>query len=420
MAIELWDYQLKAVDQLKNGSVLCGGVGSGKSRTALAYYLFRVCDGSVKCIVKERDSERCYVFSESYQLMQLPRDLYIITTAKKRDSLEWQKECSLFCLYPEIDGHSGVKVTIDSWNNIAKYKKIVSAFFIFDEQRVIGSGSWVKNFLDIARKNQWILLSATPGDQWTDYIPVFVANGFYRNKTEFCNRHCRYSRFSKYPKIEGYYGEPVLERLRDQILVPMEDQRTTKRQRIDVFVDYDKEKFKQVYALHWDPFEQKPIEESGKWVYLMRKVLNSDPSRIEKISEIFDREGCIIVFYNYNYELEMLRNLCKERGILYGEWNGQVHSDVPKGESWMYLVQYSAGCEGWNCTKTDTIVFYSQSYSYRQTEQAAGRIDRINTPFETLKYYHLRSKCWLDMMIYSRLKEKKNFNESSIKWKKGV
>ena len=404
MAIKLSDYQKAAIDQLKNGSILCGGVGSGKSRTALGYFYFKECKGKIK------------VNGEGFFREPIaPRDLYIITTAKKRDSLEWDKECADFVLMKDsTKSVAGIKVTIDSWNNIQKYKKIYGAFFIFDEQRVVGSGAWVKAFLDITRKNHWILLSATPGDQWKDYIPVFIANGFYRNKTEFYNRHCVFSRQVKYLKIDRYLDEKYLSKLRDSILVKMEDNRSTVRHDILVEVDYDKLKYRTVFRDRWDPYENEPIPETGKLFYLMRKVVNEDPSRLKRTAEIIQEKECCIIFYNFTYELEALKSLCVEIGIKYKEWNGQKHEELPKGDKWVYLVQYAAGAEGWNCITTDTIIFFSQSYSYRMTEQAAGRIDRMNTPFIDLYYYHLRSTAPIDLAIHRALSKKKNFNEKSF------
>ena len=168
MAIELRDYQLDAVHRMKNGCILCGGVGSGKSRTSLAYYFTQ--EGG--CI-------------QPYSPMKKPRDLYIITTARKRDDLEWDEELVPFLLStkPENNSLYKNKVIIDSWNNIGKYTDVKGAFFIFDEQRVVGSGAWVKSFLKIARWNKWILLTATPGDTYSDYLPVFLANGFFKNRT---------------------------------------------------------------------------------------------------------------------------------------------------------------------------------------------------------------------------------------------
>lgn len=404
MAIELRDYQLEAIDQLKNGSILCGGVGSGKSRTALGYFYFKECQGEMKVNGKGH-----------YIPMKSPRDLYIITTAKKRDSLEWERECSKFVLSNDPSSSvSGITVTIDSWNNIKKYKDIYGAFFIFDEQRVVGSGVWVKTFLNIARKNHWILLSATPGDQWSDYIPVFVANGFYRNKTEFTNRHCVYSRHTNYPKIERYLDEKYLSKLRDSILVHMEDQRNTVRHDILVHVEYDKLLYRMVFRDRWDPYTNEPIPETGKLFYLMRKVVNSDPSRLEKAAEIIQERKRCIIFYNFSYELYALRSLCENLGITYAEWNGEKHEDLPTGKEWVYLVQYSAGCEGWNCITANSVIFFSQSYSYRMTEQASGRIDRMNTPYVDLYYYHFRSSAPIDLAIYRALSMKKNFNERSF------
>ena len=403
MNVDFYDYQLEAINQMKNGSILCGGVGSGKSITALGYYFLKDCKGGLKI---NGDGE--------VKEFEEPKDLYIITTAKKRDSGEWERECGRFLLYKDSSlSFCNVQVVVDSWNNIKKYTKVVGAFFIFDEQRVVGSGAWTKAFLSITKKNHWILLSATPGDQWTDYIPVFIANGFYKNKTEFTTMHCVYSRYYKFPKIEKYVGEYVLQRHLNDILVNMNDHRLTCRHEEFVNVGYDKLLFRRVMKDRWDPYDNCPIEEVGKLFYLMRRVVNSDPSRIEAVKELAVRKKRTIIFYNFTYEVELLRKMCDEASIPYAEWNGEHHDNLPEGAMWAYLVQYTAGCEGWNCITSDTVIFYSQSYSYRQTEQAAGRIDRINTPYYDLWYYYVKSSAWIDIAIRRALDKKQNFNERS-------
>ena len=382
MSVPLYDYQQDAVDRLKNGSILCGGVGSGKSRTSLAYY---------------------------YKVART-KDLYIITTARKRDTKEWEDEVEPFDLK--------CKVTIDSWNNIGKYKDIVGAFFIFDEQRVVGYGAWVKLFLKITRVNEWILLSATTGDTWQDYIPVFIANEFYRNKTEFAREHIIYSRFSKYPKIDRYVNEGKLLRLRRQILVTMDFKRKTVSHHEDVYVSYDISLYKDVTRSRWDPYKNEPIPDASGLCYVWRKIVNTSEARQLALLEIFEKHPKLIIFYNFNYELDILKEMFGAyAGVQVAEWNGHKHESIPTGPSWVYLVQYTAGAEGWNCITTDTIVFYSQNYSYKIRQQAAGRIDRLNTPYTDLYYYHLKSRSGIDLAISKALKEKKKFNESKyVKW----
>jgi hypothetical protein len=379
---------------------LCGGVGSGKSRTALAYY-FKECGGGWS--------------KQLYLPMKEPKDLYIITTARKRDTLEWEGEMVPFLLTtsddPDVSYYKN-KVVVDSWNNIKKYKDVHGAFFIFDEQRVVGSGAWVKAFLNIARKNKWILLSATPGDTWQDYIPVFVANGFYKNKTEFCREHVIYSRFTKYPKIDRYINTGKLIRYRNQLLVTMEFMRHTVSHHNDIFVDYDVAKYKEATRTRWNPFKDSPMINAAELCYVWRKIVNSDDSRQVAVLELFEKHPKMIIFYNFDYELDILKSIFKAAGVKIGEWNGHKHQPVPDGKSWVYLVQYTAGAEGWNCIKTDTIVFYSQTYSYKVLEQARGRIDRMNTPFTDLYYYHLKSRAAIDLGISRALREKRNFNEN--------
>ena len=391
-----------AIENLENGKILCGGVGSGKSRTSLGYYY------------KEQDGD---LYSEEYVPMNdPPQDLYIITTARKRDTKEWEGELTPFLLStnPEINLYEN-KVVVDSWNNIAKYKEVKNAFFIFDEQRVVGSGAWVKAFLKIAKANNWILLSATPGDTWMDYVPVFIANGFYKNKTDFTSNHVIYSRVvTNFPKIDGYYNTGRLIRLRNKILVDMDFKRKTIAKHEDVFVNYDILTYKAAGRDRWDPYKNEPILNAGGLCYVWRKIVNSDISRQTALMELFEKHPKMIIFYNFDYELDILKTLFEETPVDVAEWNGHKHQEIPDSDSWVYLVQYNAGAEGWNCIKTDTIVFFSENYSYKVMQQAAGRIDRLNTPFTDLYYYHLKSKSGIDLAIARALKEKKKFNETKF------
>ena len=395
--IELYDHQKLAVEKLKTGSVLVGGVGSGKSITALAYY------------AKKNPEKK--------------KPLYIITTARKRDTLEWDKEIIPF----DIPNY-----VVDSWNNIAKYKDVQDAFFIFDEQRVVGNGTWVKSFLHIAlwtfteiRKdpldpdktiktlhfNDWILLSATPGDTWMDYVPVFIANGYFKNRTEFIRKHVVYKPFMNFPVVNYYINTKVLEKYRDEILVDMEFSRKTVRHEEKVTCDYNKEKYFDVLKNSWNPYKDEPIDDASAMCQVLRRVVNSDESRKEKLKEIIDEKLRVIIFYNYDYELEILRSFCEEQKYIYSEWNGHKHQDIPDTDNWVYLVQYTAGAEGWNCISTNTVIFYSLNYSYKINEQAKGRIDRINTPFINLYYYYLVSQAGIDKAIRNCLNKKEDFNE---------
>lgn len=399
--ISLRDYQLDAVKRMKNGCILCGGVGSGKSRTALAYYY------------KQNGGK---LGTDEYVPMgnRDIKDLYIITTARKRDTFEWEGELSPFLLstHPELNLYSN-KVTIDSWNRIGKYATVKDAFFIFDEQRVVGSGAWVKAFLKIAKANEWILLSATPGDTWEDYIPVFVANGFYKNRTAFKEEHMVITWVNgKYPKVDRYLGVWRLIQLRNSILVGMDFKRETNAHHDDVYVSYDVAKYKEVSRTRWNPYKNEPIVNAGELCYVWRKIVNSDISRQVALLELFEKHPKMIVFYSFDYELNILKSLYYGNDVEIAEWNGHKHQPLPMGESWVYLVQYAAGAEGWNCIRTDTIVFYSQTYSYKILKQSAGRIDRLNTPFKDLYYYHLKSRSSIDLAISRALNEKRNFNET--------
>lgn len=386
----LMDFQEKAVKNMHNGCILNGDVGSGKSRTGLYYYYLQ--QGGTGHPQENR--------------MKKPRDLYIITTARKRDTFEWEQELVLFSMRTY-----DIKIVVDSWNNIGKYKDIYGSFFIFDEDRVTGSGKWVKTFLEISRKNHWIILSATPGDCWMDYWAVFVANGYFKNKTEFVSRHVVYSRFTSFPQISKYIDERKLMRIKSEILVDMEFYRETIRHHIDVWCEYNRLEYSDIAKNQWNIYENKPIESPSECCYLLRHVCNSDPSRLNAMIDIIGIHDKVIVFYSFDYELEMLRGMNWGRRYKVAEWNGHKHESIPKSDYWLYYVQYTSGCEGWNCIETDAMIFYSQQYSYKVFAQACGRIDRMNTKFKHLYYYHLKSHSPIDRAIANALKNKKDFNE---------
>ena len=393
----LFPYQMEAVKKMRNGCILNGGVGSGKSRTGL-YYYFKEQGGSI---------------DPDYIPMREPKDLYIITTAMKRDTYEWLKELENYKMSvdPSRSQYKN-KVVVDSWQAITKYENVENAFFIFDEDRVTGFGVWVKAFLKIAKNNDWIILSATPGDTWEQYIPVFIANGFYKNKTEFAREHIIYSRFTKYPKIDRYINQGRLIRLRNRILIDMDFDRQTQAHHEDIFCKYDAFKYKEVTKTRWDPYKNEPIQQASGLCYILRRIVNEDESRQKALLDLYKDHPRMIIFYNFDYELEILKNLNYGEDVEIGEWNGHKHQPVPFNRKWVYLVQYTAGCEGWNCIETDTMVFYSQNYSYKVMAQASGRIDRLNTSYRDLYYYHLKSRSGIDLAIARAVNEKKTFNET--------
>lgn len=407
MVVNLYPHQTAALKQIANGKIIKGGVGSGKTITSLTYFYTREVDGQMKL---NGEGE--------WKSPTKPMDLYVITTGKKRDDKDWELEAAQFRISTIRDkSTAGIKLTVDSWNKITDYTEVKDAFFIFDENRVVGAGAWVKAFHKIARNNRWILLSATPGDIWFDYAPIFIANGFYKNRTDFVDQHVVYDHFAKFPKVKKYIGEDKLKKHRADVLVHMPFRRHTKRHPHYEMVSYDKDLYDRVVKDRWHVFEDRPVRDVAELFALMRKITNSDISRLGAVMTVFEKHPKLIIFYNFNYELEALRTLAGTLGVPVTEWNGHKHEKIPVGDTWIYLVQYTAGAEGWNCIETDAMVFYSLNYSYKIWEQSQGRIDRLNTPFVDLHYYILRSGASIDQAIFKALASKKNFNESAYKSK---
>ena len=407
MDVSLRPHQLEAVEKLDVGKILCGGVGSGKSRTALAYFYLKVLNA--QCSINGVGETT---------LPATPTDLYIVTTAKKRDSLDWEREAALFALTSDPEASWGhIRVTVDSWNNIKKYADVKNAFFIFDEQRLVGTGVWVKTFYKIVKNNSWILLSATPGDTWIDYIPVFVANGYYHNAGQFKERHVVYHPYVKYPKIVNYVGQATLVRLRDNLLVDMPYAKTSVRHNKNIMVSHNPDLFEKVWKKRWHVYEDRPLRNSSELFHVMRKVINSDLSRRQALINIVEAHDRVIVFYNFNYELDILRGMADMWEVMdveMAEWNGHKHEAVPNSKRWVYIVQYTSGSEGWNCTTANTVVFYSLNYSYRVLEQSSGRVDRLDTPYKDLYLYTFRSSSSIDKAIMLAVHQKRVFNEADF------
>ena len=381
LGINLYPHQIEAINKLRSGCCLCGGVGTGKSITAYAFYL------------------------KNYRDLKL----YVITTASKRDSFEWDDDYFAIGVskfkYPPI---------VDSWNNIEKYTSIENAFFIFDEQKAIGNGTWGKTFVKIAKKNKWIILTATPGDNWLDYMNFFIANGAYKNKTDFYRQHVVLSPFCNFPKVEKYINTDRLIFAKDKLLVSMYMNKPADREIKKLKVNYDMELYFNTTKFRKNA-DGEPIKNASEFFYRLREIVNSDKSRVETIKQILTEHPKAIIFYNFNYELDLLLEAFKDSEYTVAQYNGFIHEEIPKSDKWVFLVQYMAGAEGWNCIETDTIIFYSQSYSYKQTEQAMGRIDRLNTPFKKLYYYFLVSSARVDVLIRRCLENKKDFNLKNIK-----
>lgn len=403
--VNLRQFQHECVQALRSGKVLAAGVGAGKSIMALYWYVTKCCT--------VRTSHNAN--GELFQIMPGSPDLVIITTAKKRDNHEWDDELYRYALHQgENSKKMGrVHVTIDSWNNITKYVD-TSAVFIFDEQRAIGSGAWSKAFVRIARRNPWVMLSATPADTWSDWCPIFVADGFYRNRTEFFRRHAVYSRYTKYPRIDRWIDEDYLNRCRDRVLVTCEVPRETERVVHQLTCAYDKETVRKAMKTRWNPETEEPFLNATELCFYLRRVIDTDPTRLSYAAHVVRDHRKVIIFYTLRAELEQILKLEEVTGVPVYQYNGGRHDDLPQGNSWVYAVQFQAGSEGWNCTSCNTVLYWSLPYSYKQAEQAAGRIDRLDTSYKTLNYYIMRSFAPLDLGIIRALRNKENFNASGF------
>ena len=402
--IILKPFQENCLERLSTGKVLAADTGAGKSIMSLAWYLSKECAS---------DEHSLKSGAKAWTLYHGSPDLYIITTPKKRDSEEWESDLSKFNL---VKGRNSkemgeVNIFIDSWNNIKKYTEIKNSVFIFDEQRAVGSGTWAKSFVKIAKQNHWIMLSATPGDTWSDWCPLMIAKGYYPNRTAFFNKHAVYNPYVKYREIIRWDNTDELEYYRSKMLVTCRMEKKTTRHFEEVIADCsNKYEVKRAYKERTNPKTGEPFKSASELCAYTRNIINTDPTRSAvglKIIQMYDR---IIIFYTLTDELEGIKWACNKAGRKMYFYNGEIHDQVPTGNNWAYIVQYTAGSEAWNCTTCNAMLFWDLTYSYKQFKQATGRIDRLNTPYSDLYYYAIRSYMPLDLAIRRALREKKDFN----------
>jgi hypothetical protein len=373
-------HQLTALRKLSNGNILRAGVGTGKSRVAVRYYL------------------------ENHP----HQDVYVITTARKRDSKDWEGEFASEVVGKHADTTIAGILTVDSWNNIDKYCDVVDAFFVFDEQRLVGTGKWVKSFLKIVKNNGWILLTATPGDTWLDYIPVFIANGFFKNRTEFKREHVVYAPHVRFPKVQRYIAEGRLIRYRNQILVDMPYPKMTTRHESTIWVPHNEKLVEEVTKSRWHLYYDRPIRDIAELYSVRRRVINSDPGRVEALRKLLKDWPRQVVFYNFDYELELLRGFTKRhRGS--GVERTQARTDPDEQRvgvsrpvcSWRRSVElHRDQCD--HLLQPDLLL---------QNVGTGARKDRqIGHSVHRSALFVLRSRSYWDRQIWASLNRKESFN----------
>lgn len=379
MAVTFKDYQKRAINQMHNGCILCGGVGAGKSLTSLGYIDKVYPSGTV----------------------------YIITPARKRNTGEWFDDI-------RKNDMDETRFVVDSWNNLSKYKDVKDAFFLFDEQKVSGKGTWAKSLIRIAKSNQWILLSATPGDTYDDYATVLIANGFVRNRTTWYDEYC-VTKSQPFFHIVDHKNKDVIDMMIRRIFIKMDYQSDKKRiERVIPIQARSAGEEKEILMTHKAPGAQMPFTTFAAAIAYVRMNCYDKSKKTEALRKIIEKHKKIIVFYNFLSEKLEIERAAIDANVTINFYNGQRHDPIPDTDEWVYGVQYNSGAEAWNCITTNAMVFYSPNYSYKTMEQAHGRIDRVNSPYECLYYYMLLNELNIDNKVMNALSSKKDFNEKML------
>lgn len=125
----------------------------------------------------------------------------------------------------------------------------------------------------------------------------------------------------------------------------------------------------------------------------------------------------LIVFYNFNAELEALKGICESVGRSISLVNGQGRDllSYENDNSSITLIQYQAGAMGLNLQKSNRIIYYTPPLSSELFEQSKKRIHRIGQS-KTCFYYYLTCKGSVEEKIYKTLAMRRDYTEALFEY----
>lgn len=278
----------------------------------------------------------------------------------------------------------------------------------------------------VSPKTSVILLSGTPcGGHYENLYTQAKLLGLGMTKTEYWNRYVNWyeipipGRPYSIKKVVGYKNvDDLINRLSKcgAVFVKSEDVLDLPEQTFTVKT-VDK------------PIALKRFERDGSVVvygkeYVAANVLveltasrqlcNSKDKQqafIDLINSINDR---VVVFYNFDSELDTLKTLVKDRPI--AEVNGHTNTEqiYHDNDNCVLFVQYQAGARGLNLQDGNKIIYYSLTLSSDLFEQSKKRIHRIGTKYPCF-YWILQTKDSVEESIYKSLNRQEDYNEELFK-----
>lgn len=137
------------------------------------------------------------------------------------------------------------------------------------------------------------------------------------------------------------------------------------------------------------------------------------PAKLEAFGDLLDGTSKrLVVFYNFDVELEGLTAELEKRYRSYGVLNGKAHDLSPffDTDDGVALIQYQSGAMGVNMQQADTCVYFSPPLASSLFEQSKKRIHRVGQD-KPCTYYELVSKGTVEEKIYDTLAMRRDYTE---------
>lgn len=218
-----------------------------------------------------------------------------------------------------------------------------------------------------------------------------------------------------YPLIKGYKNVDRLKRkMREYGCVFMKSEEVLdlpQQNFIDINIDVSKEykKFMKSGIVKFDDVELVGDTTLTKLLYARQLCGQYSKEKLKAFKDLIDStEDRLIVFYNFNDELEKMQQLCEGRQI--SVVNGSVKNlyAYENYDNSITFIQYQAGAMGLNLQKANKIVYFTPTLSSELFEQSKKRIHRIG---QDRPCFYYQFKCGVEYKIYDTLSMRKDYTE---------
>ena len=222
-----------------------------------------------------------------------------------------------------------------------------------------------------------------------------------------------------YPLIKGYKNVDRLKRKMRQhgcIFMKSDEVLDLPQQNfIDIKVDVSKEykKFSKSGIVRFDDVELVGDTTLTKLLYSRQLCGQYSEDKLKAFKDLIEStEDRLIVFYNFNDELEKLKLICEDRPI--STVNGQIKAltNYEYYDNSITFIQYQAGAMGLNLQKANKIIYFTPTLSSELFEQSKKRIHRIG---QEKPCFYYQFKCGVEYKVYDTLSMRKDFTDELFK-----